>query len=87
MRRVYADNMVKPRHGGNRETGSIPQRCVGCAMLKKAAGKAMTNTPVAGALAFGLYVCDNADIPPILGGITALVIGFLIGRIMTHGKA
>ena len=49
--------------------------------------EAMTNTPVAGVLAFGLYVCDKADIPPVLGGVTALVIGFLIGRIMTHGKA
>jgi len=49
--------------------------------------EAMTNTPVAGVLAIGLYVCDKADIPPVLGGIAALIIGFLIGRIMTHGKA
>ena len=37
MRRVYADNMVKPRHGGNRETGSLPQRGVGGAMLEEGA--------------------------------------------------
>ena len=47
----------------------------------------MTNTPIAGVLAAGLFVCDYADIPPVLGGVTALVIGFLIGRIITHGKA
>lgn len=49
--------------------------------------EAMTNTPVAGFLAVGLYVCDKADIPPVLGGLTALFLGYLIGRVLTHGKA
>lgn len=47
----------------------------------------MTNTPVAGALAIGLFVFDSADIPPVAAGCLALIVGYLIGRILTHGKA
>ena len=47
--------------------------------------EAMTNTPVAGALAMGLFVCDYADI-----GITIVILAMLgkiqVSRIMEWAR-
>jgi len=55
MRRVYADNMVKPRHGGNRETGSVAQRGMGGPMFEEGTFVMSATAKVLGAAGAGAF--------------------------------